>query len=734
MWRLTSERGRQLWSFDAAATPSAAETKALSDARAAFTRDRLRLAHSSDLPLRALAATGFDGNPTGGVPAPAPPGLNETADAIHRGIAYYATLQMGDGHWPGDYGGPMFLMPGLIIACRITGTDLGQDTRNEMLRYLRNHQNEDGGFGLHIEHHSIMFTTALSYVSMRILGASADDASCIKGRAWIEVNGGAGGVPGWGKFWLAVLGVYDWEGVDPLTPEFWLLPYSLPIHPARFWCHCRVVYLPMSHIYGKRAVGAIDELVLSLREELYGEPYANVVWSYQRGRCCPIDVYVQRPRMQRLLWNALVLFEKLPFPGKAALRRRALEETLDLIRSEDENTNYIDIGPVNKVINFLCRWFDDPNSSAVTKHVGRLTDYLWLAEDGMKMQGYNGSQLWDTAFSAQAILAAGRELAEPFTETLSLAHSYVEVSQVRVNVINRERYYRHQSKGAWPFSTVDHGWPISDCTGEGLKAAIALQAAEWVPKYKLISEDRLQDAIEMILSYQNPDGGWATYELTRGPVWLELLNPSEIFGDIMIDYSYCECSSSSITALVAFRNQYPDYRRAEVDASVARGISYIKSTQKPDGSWYGSWAVCFLYGTWFSIEAIVSTGESAKTCDNVRRACEFVIAMQRADGSWGESYKSSQDKVYVQSDEGQVVSTGWALLILALSKWHDPEPFERGTRFILSMQQASGDWPQQLICGVFNKNCMISYSQYRNIFPIWALAESNRHLKRLQTS
>lgn len=35
-------------------------------------------------------------------------------------------------------------------------------------------------------------------------------------------------------------------------------------------------------------------------------------------------------------------------------------------------------------------------------------------------------------------------------------------------------YYRHISKGAWPFSTRDHGWPISDCSSEGLKAALAL--------------------------------------------------------------------------------------------------------------------------------------------------------------------------------------------------------------------------------------------------------------------
>ena len=28
---------------------------------------------------------------------------------------------------------------------------------------------------------------------------------------------------------------------------------------------------------------------------------------------------------------------------------------------------------------------------------------------------------------------------------------------------------------------------------------------------------------------------------------------------------------------------------------------------------------------------------------------------------------------------------------------------------------------QESISGVFNKNCMISYSNYKNIFPIWAI-------------
>lgn len=34
---------------------------------------------------------------------------------------------------------------------------------------------------------------------------------------------------------------------------------------------------------------------------------------------------------------------------------------------QDENTRYVDIGPVNKVINLLCCWLEDPNSEAVKR-------------------------------------------------------------------------------------------------------------------------------------------------------------------------------------------------------------------------------------------------------------------------------------------------------------------------------------------------------------------------------
>lgn len=41
------------------------------------------------------------------------------------------------------------------------------------------------------------------------------------------------GIPSWGKFWLAVLNVYSWEGMNTLLPEMWYVP---PHCGERSWC------------------------------------------------------------------------------------------------------------------------------------------------------------------------------------------------------------------------------------------------------------------------------------------------------------------------------------------------------------------------------------------------------------------------------------------------------------------------------------------------------------------
>ncbi|XVE52046.1 hypothetical protein DITRI_Ditri02bG0089100 [Diplodiscus trichospermus] len=68
-------------------------------------------------------------------------------------------------------------------------------------------ENEDGGWGLHIEGPSTIFGTVLSYVTLRLLGERANDGlgAMERGRDWLLSRGGATQITSWGKMWLSVL-------------------------------------------------------------------------------------------------------------------------------------------------------------------------------------------------------------------------------------------------------------------------------------------------------------------------------------------------------------------------------------------------------------------------------------------------------------------------------------------------------------------------------------------------
>lgn len=119
---LNGNVGRQTWEFDpgAGTLEQRAEAQRL---REHFEAHRATQRHSSDELLRLqcggrIRAKEF--SPPAG-PVPDVMDAERTEAHLKGAISFYECLQQDDGHWPGDYGGPMFLFPGLVIALYTTG-------------------------------------------------------------------------------------------------------------------------------------------------------------------------------------------------------------------------------------------------------------------------------------------------------------------------------------------------------------------------------------------------------------------------------------------------------------------------------------------------------------------------------------------------------------------------------------------------------------------------------------
>ena len=60
---------------------------------------------------------------------------------------------------------------------------------------------------------------------------------------------------------------------------------------------------------------------------------------------------------------------------------------------------------------------------------------------------------------------------------------------------------------------------------------------------------------------------------------------------------------------------------------------------------YGSWGVCFTYGTWFALRGLAAVGKTYNDTLTIRNGVDFLLKTQRDDGGWGESYLSCANEV-----------------------------------------------------------------------------------------
>ncbi|KAD3336580.1 hypothetical protein E3N88_32099 [Mikania micrantha] len=72
-------------------------------------------------------------------------------------------------------------------------------------------------------------------------------------------------------------------------------------------------------------------------------------------------------------------------------------------------------------------------------------------------------------------------------------------------LIALQSWYRHVTRGGWPFSTPDNGWHVSDFTVEALKTVLTLSQMSYDLVGEAIDPQYLYDVVDLLLTLQVKD-------------------------------------------------------------------------------------------------------------------------------------------------------------------------------------------------------------------------------------
>lgn len=645
-------------------------------------------------------------------------------EATKWGADFFQAVQdKYSGTWPAQYKGPMFMTIGYIACSYFTKTPIPEHEKKELIRYIVNTAHPvDGGWGLHEVDKSTCFGTTLNYLILRLLGLPADHPTCVKARKTLHKLGGALGNPHWGKAWLAVLNLYSWEGVNPAPTELFALPYNVPIHPMKWWVHTRAIYIPLGYLSTAKIQCELDDTIRELRSELFIQRFDDIKWFNYRNNVCGVDLYYPHTKLLNILNNIMVTYEKYIRP-KFVLDY-SNKKAYELIIKELKNTEYLGIAPVSAAFNAIVLYHvQGPDGEDYKKCVERYKESIFLGPMGLTVMGTNGSQVWDCAFFIQYFFNAG--LAELPQYHDAVVNSFRFLVRSQFDTECERGSFRDERKGAWPFSTKEQGYTVSDCTAESVKAIImVMNSSVFTDVHKEYDLNKLHNAVDVLLSLQNVGsfefGSFSTYEKIKATPMLELINPAEVFGNIMVEYPYVECTDSSVLGLSYF-NKHSTYRNKDVKLAIKRATDYIINSQREDGSWYGCWGICFSYAGMFALEALHEINLNYENSEVVKRGCDFLVSRQLEDGGWGESMKSSETHTYVSTKESLVVQTAWALIGLLLADYPNKRVLRRAVDLIIRRQKKTGEWKFEQVEGVFNHSCAIEYPNYKFLFPVKAL-------------
>jgi len=604
--------------------------------------------------------------------------------------------QRADGHFLFELEADATIPAEYVLLRHYLGEPVDAALEAGIAAYLRRIQGAHGGWPLFADGAFDMSATVKAYFALKMIGDSPQADHMRRAREAVRLRGGAERSNVFTRCLLALYGIVPWRAVPVMPVEIMLLPKWFPFHLDKISYWSRTVIVPLLVLMAKKprarnAKGVnVAELFLDPPRQLGPTPKAP-------------------QQKASWFWFFRVVDDVLRgaepwFPQR--LRARAIDRAAAWV---DERLNGEDgLGAIFPAMANSVMMYDalgvpaeDPRRAIARKSIDKLLE----VHDHETYCQPCVSPIWDTGLACHALLEVGGERAVAKAKRGLDWLIPKQILDIGGDWIAQRPDVR---PGGWAFQYANAHYPDVDDTavvamafdrieesGQGDYAAAIDRAREW------------------IVGMQSVNGGWGAFDADNEYYYLNNI-PFADHG-ALLDPPTEDVSARCLSMLA----QLGDTKSAAAE----RALAYLRRTQRPDGSWYGRWGMNYIYGTWSVLSALNAAGLKPEAPE-MRKAAEWLAAIQNADGGWGEDGSSYRlDYHGYEAAPSTASQTAWAVLGLIAAGALDHLAVARGVQYLAETQGADGFWnePRYTATG-FPRVFYLRYHGYAKYFPLWALA------------
>jgi squalene-hopene/tetraprenyl-beta-curcumene cyclase len=622
-------------------------------------------------------------------------------DAIAAATRALLARQKSDGHWVFELEADATIPAEYILLAHYTGDPLDRVLETKLCAYLRRIQNPDGGWPLFYRGDTDISATVKAYYALKLSGESIDAPHMRLARERVLERGGAAMTNVFTRIELALFGQVPWRAVPAMPVEIMHLPRWFPFHLEKIAYWSRTVVTPLLvlmalHPQAKNALG------IDIRELFTVDPERER--RYMRAATnSPLG------KVFLLLDTILKRVERyVPRSFRASAIAKAIRFTTERLNGE-EGLGAIFPAMANSLMAFDAIGYakDHPDRMTARRAIDRL---LVIGDDEAYCQPCV-SPVWDTSLTAHALLETG----DPgVRDSVARANGWLTSRQVTTVVGDWAARRPNLKPGGWAFQYWNDYYPDVDDT--------AVVAMEMHREDRNRHHDALRLAADWVLGMQSSNGGWGAFDPENEQFYLNHI-PFADHG-ALLDPPTEDVSARCIGMLLqmGYEKEYP---------AVAKGLDYLRRTQRPDGSWFGRWGTNYVYGTWSVLNAFMAAGETTKNSETVARAAAYLLRCQQADGGWGEDGGTYWDDRIGLCKESTASQTAWALLGLMAAGEATHPAVASGVAYLLERRNSEGLWDENWFTAVgFPRVFYLRYHGYRAFFPLFALARYRNLVER----